>query len=126
MITILLTSCSSPHLQARDSCLRARPLTENRLMNYKLGRFLLLELDIHGSPKMAFPSDDERDMLSHTRSCRNTWTIVRKEKGEDIDRTEMRMTGVLIVMFYDVQRMYKLSLTTTALLLLLCSMESHT
>ena len=38
----------------------------------------------------------------------------------------MMMTGVLIVMFYDVQRMYKLSLTTTALLLLLCSMESHT
>ena len=31
--------------------------------------------------------------------------------GEDIDRTEMRMTGVLIVMFYDVQRMYKLSLS---------------
>ena len=80
-------------------------------MNYKLGRFLLLELDIHGSPKMAFPSDDERDMLSHTRSCRNTLTIVRKEKGEDIDRTEIRMTGVLIVMFYDVQRMYKLSLS---------------
>ena len=48
--------------------------------------------------------------------------------GEDIDRIEMRMTGVLIVMFYDAQRMYKLSLslTTTALLLLLCSMESHT
>ena len=31
--------------------------------------------------------------------------------GEDIDRIEMRMTGVLIVMFYDVQRMYKLSLS---------------
>ena len=43
--------------------------------------------------------------------------MLRKEKRQDIDRIGMMMIRVLIVMFYDAQRVYKLSLSHTLPLL---------